>query len=422
MTDEKQHSPIGASICERWWNCPASVKMSEGIPNKTSKYAAQGTVAHAVAERVLLKLFTEENPRKSYRILLNDEEGRSYIQDGFDIEVDEAMTDAVEVYILAILDELDKFGLTMGSCIKVEKTFHLKHLDDEAYGSCDTMIVSPFTLHAFDYKHGAGHAVEVINNKQLLYYLLGAYYEVPADVRIDLHYLELVIVQPRATHLHGPVRRFRISIADLLFFEAELRQAIGRVRSPNPIVQAGSWCQWCPAKPVCHTHRSHIFDETGVNLMAAEKGPLQLPNKTDLDPVSLRRIFENAKLLNEWVSSVVAMCTAIAADGKGEVQGYKSVTKYGRRTWVDEHLVENQFILEFGDSIFTKKLRSPSQMEKLLGKTRKHEIEGLYDKPITGTVLVPDSDPRPEVPTGIAAQFDDVSHVNIGEKKPWEKP
>ena len=48
-----QHSRLSASKSHRWLKCPGSVKMSEGIEDKPSKYAEEGTQAHELAERCL---------------------------------------------------------------------------------------------------------------------------------------------------------------------------------------------------------------------------------------------------------------------------------------------------------------------------------------------------------------------------------
>ena len=50
---ERAHSEVGASSASRWMTCPASVKASRGIENKSSKYAAEGTCAHELADYCL---------------------------------------------------------------------------------------------------------------------------------------------------------------------------------------------------------------------------------------------------------------------------------------------------------------------------------------------------------------------------------
>ena len=50
MTD---HAKLSASGAHRWIACPGSVKAEEGIPEQTSSFAEEGTLAHSVAEAIL---------------------------------------------------------------------------------------------------------------------------------------------------------------------------------------------------------------------------------------------------------------------------------------------------------------------------------------------------------------------------------
>jgi hypothetical protein len=47
------HSKIGASSMHRWASCPGSVRLSKDMPNTSSKYAEEGTMAHELAEKLL---------------------------------------------------------------------------------------------------------------------------------------------------------------------------------------------------------------------------------------------------------------------------------------------------------------------------------------------------------------------------------
>src|SRR6516164_9616010 len=47
------HSFLSFSSRERWRACPGSVRLSKGLPDKGSPFAAEGTVAHAVKEAVM---------------------------------------------------------------------------------------------------------------------------------------------------------------------------------------------------------------------------------------------------------------------------------------------------------------------------------------------------------------------------------
>ena len=47
------HSRFGASAAHRWMRCPGSIQASEGLPNVSSEFAAEGTLLHGVAEDIL---------------------------------------------------------------------------------------------------------------------------------------------------------------------------------------------------------------------------------------------------------------------------------------------------------------------------------------------------------------------------------
>ena len=74
------------------------------------------------------------------------------------------------------------------------------------------------------------------------------------------------------------------------------------------------------------------------------------------------------------------------------IPGYKLVDKIGNRKWAadDEKVITDlkAVIKLTEDQIFSKKLLSPAQIEKVIGAKRKEEIANMYHKPVTGTNLV----------------------------------
>ena len=57
------HARLSPSSAKRWLNCPASIALSAGLPEPPeSPYAAEGTLAHAVAESKLRMLSGEITP------------------------------------------------------------------------------------------------------------------------------------------------------------------------------------------------------------------------------------------------------------------------------------------------------------------------------------------------------------------------
>ena len=49
----KAHAILSPSAAARWLKCPASVAMTASMPEETSPYALEGSIAHAVAESVV---------------------------------------------------------------------------------------------------------------------------------------------------------------------------------------------------------------------------------------------------------------------------------------------------------------------------------------------------------------------------------
>lgn len=425
-TEQAAHSPIGASSCERWWNCPGSVKLIASVPHKNgTKYTAQGTVAHSLGEDYINGILAHISVDSLSSRLL-DEVGRSYVEDDFEIEVTDDMVEAVELYGETVRQYLSDMGFSLGMdpyythpevpslsphfidphYLRPEVRFQLTHIDPEAFGTCDCVIYAPFhKIVVIDYKHGEGYAVEVENNHQLLYYALGAYYSLPENERTMLSEIETVIVQPRAKHLHGPVRKHSYTVAELLAHEAELVEAVARVRADSSELAVGSWCKFCAGKPVCPKTLARLQEETKLAFSDAIDKPVELPVNSTLSEEQRGVIMRNAEAIQDWCRSVVAMCTTAVEQGHA-VEGFKLVKKYGHRRWKSEADVEAAFSLEFGDAIYNKKLRSPAQFEKLLKKKRKDEIAPYVEVPVSGTTLVPEGDARPDIPTGVTAMFD----------------
>jgi len=82
------HALLSPSSSERWISCPPSVRMSEGIEEKPSEYAAEGTAAHSLCEYKLRELlgYKQSDIRENldyYNEEMEDctEEYRNYINE-----------------------------------------------------------------------------------------------------------------------------------------------------------------------------------------------------------------------------------------------------------------------------------------------------------------------------------------------------
>jgi hypothetical protein len=365
-----QHSRLGASGSARWIACPGSVALCAGIPSTTSDYAREGTAAHALAERCLRE---RSNPGAFL----------GHIIDGY--AVTDEMVEAVHLYIGTVLADLATAH--HASLLVVEHRFDLSRYGrPDMFGTADAVIIEPFgKIRVYDFKYGQGVAVEALANPQMLYYGLGAESLAPCEL------VELVIVQPRAHHHDGPVRRCEMPVEDLLAWGRDvLLPAAEATALPGAPLCPGPHCRktFCPAMAVCPAQR-----ETALALAAEvfAPRPQPLPSPTALTPANLREILVKADLVEAWFAACREHVRAGLENGmvKAEEVGHKLVAGRASRKWQDEAQAEAALVALVGDAAFTKKLVSPAQATKL--------IKGEALPPITetrGVQLAPLSDTR----------------------------
>jgi len=393
-----QHSHIGASTCERWWNCPGSVALvAQCPPQPPSKYADEGTVAHLIGEWCLRtgRDAAEFVGRRAVQIITKESQWRFEFKEDIHlfkgaqltsnvIEVTDEMAEAVQMYLDTIRFDMAKYNLGVDE-IKIEHRFHLTHIDQDAYGTNDCNLpVFLDKVIVYDYKHGQGVAVDAEENKQLMYYALGAMELGDYDT------IEVVIVQPRAVHKDGPIRRWTLSVRDLNDFGTELRERIAITRSPDAELNAGPWCKktFCPAMATCPAIRGQVATEA---TLVFDKPVTSLHKPESLSPEMLKRILDGMPMAEAWLSAVWAYAETKANNGE-IILGYKLVQgREGNRKWVDEEAAKATLPW---DKVMEQNLLSPAKAEKALGKEGKKIVESLTTRSEGKIIMVPESDPR----------------------------
>lgn len=384
------HSELGASQMARWDACPGSVRLSRGLPNTASVYAAEGTAAHELAAFCLSK-----NSSPYAQI------GNALKVEGMDFEVTEEMADAVGAYLMCVRGDFAEFPDRPTRL--VEHRFHLKDVHEGLYGTADCVQMYPKQklLRVYDYKHGAGVPVNVHDNKQLKYYALGALLStgMPAET------VEIVIVQPRCKHPDGPVRRHSMAAIDLMDFAADLLDAVHRTEAPDAPLSAGEHCRWCKAAAICPELRDQ----------ASARAKEDFRPEVKYDPDKLAETLRWLPVFEGWVTSVREFAYAEAQRGNA-IPGHKLVDKRATRKWkADDHTVAielEKIGLTESEVYQARKLNSPPQVEKILGKPKANAekfaaIAALVVKQSSGTTLVPDTDPRDAHKNDAASDFAD---------------
>lgn len=400
----REHAKYGASSAHRWMKCHASIKLAETLPTPpASQWATDGTEAHKLLE------FALKNKYRSAR-------EASIMADRSD---DEDRCDAVQIALDYVYDILDTHS---DALLFVEKRFKFPSVvTNDAFGTNDILIVIPDLelMHVIDYKHGAGIPVEVHENKQLLVYGTGAYFneEIP---KTDT--LVLTIIQPRAFHPLGPIREWTIGFERLETFLDEFDQAVLECESESAAFNPGKeQCKWCPALLNCKA-----IEEKSLQIARQDFNSVkQVSVKTLPDPGSipvdrLAYIMQSADLLRQWLSEVEDYAYQHATQG-GYVPGFKLVEAQAKRVWYgkDEEIAAQLMLLAGAsiDEVMPRKLINITSADKLVkeafkkrdetvkakdaAEAAKISLAKLTIKDTSGKLsLVPDTDRRPAAQLG----------------------
>jgi len=215
--------------------CPGSVHLSEGLPDKDSVWSKEGTRAHEVLEQVLGAAMKSGSGRFAGSIKLKDP------------VPPEMMSHAVSAANFL----LTMWETTPGAELLVETRIHLDFIHPEMFGTFDGAVIEHFdTLHVFDYKYGAGHAVSPKRNLQMIFYGMG----LAAKHNWNFKTVRLWIIQPRIKGYDGPTY-WEIPMFELLEYVDFFKRAVERVVKKPKEFNEGSWCHWCKAKSICPLKR-----------------------------------------------------------------------------------------------------------------------------------------------------------------------
>lgn len=346
MSETKVHSKLGASSAERWFECEGSVALCEMAPKKAdTEYSIEGTNAHSLMEFMLnraMALMPVAPPAATWYI------GREK-ENGFDFKITKEMAGFVQSFVDKVLWQ---FHQLPGATMYVEKKFHLKHLHPMLFGTCDVAIVQPFgKVYVIDFKYGAGIAVDPIENKQLLYYGVGAVHGE------DYSAITLVIAQPRISG--GEWQEWDTTPDYMVEFSKLLKAKAVATERKNAPLKSGEHCRWCAAASFCPELQKKALDVAKVDF--AQEKTLDVAKMSDEQIV---KVIQNKEMLTNWIKAVENAVYLRLMSGE-EIPGLKLVRGKNSREWEDEDVV----LANFGDKVMSKPaIMSPAQAEKVLGK------------------------------------------------------
>lgn len=390
-----KHAKLSPSGWRQWGTCPGSIHLINKLAtlDKTSKYAAEGSVAHEIHEWCLL------NNTKAADYI-----GEKIEKDGFKFKVTKAMTEAVQTsidYIRKRIFEAESNDIRVE--IVVEKWVSLKYLKIEGLdgGTADVILIFfdnwdnvVVEVEVIDYKHGAGVSVDPENNGQAMMYAL-ATTEIDQLKGIEIENgIIITIAQPRCFSADGPIKSWRIGHTNLLEWEEDelIPRASATLPLDAPLVPSVDGCRFCDAAGDCKAMYELTVNTAMIDFCDEEKEIAGLTAEQKM------KIFNNQAVIAMFLKAVSEKIFDEIISGSKEYAGYlKLVRGKANRKLIDGWDDELAFHLN-DDEMFNKKPKALGELESLLDKAigKKERIEFMKEitiKPSGSLKIVPLADP-----------------------------
>lgn len=439
-----QHHKYSASSSEGWLNCPGKMSMEEGIPDKHSLYADEGSAAHFLAAHCLDSgmpvamylgetVICWEKPDGS--------EGQCFASKGLpngaslrsEWDVTEDMAEFVCEYTTLVNDA----GTDSYVFVEQKVDFGGFIGIPGAFGTSDSVIVSrdSRSITIIDLKYGFTH-VDAELNTQMMLYAAGAIEEL--DVICDFQNLEtirLIIAQPRVSRFPEWTIDMRVPFEGfpniMSWFSDVCRKAIARSEEAHSgidktiddwadeyLIPSPKGCTWCRAK-------SHCPALVKQNLQAiADTAEATVDGLDDLDAVGegntdaamveraallipalpfdkLARAYELIPQIETWIKAVNTRMLNDMMKGAKHPDWKLVHGRAGHLSWKSDAAV-NEILENCGldeDSLMEKKLMTPTTAKKVFKSNKKvlAQIDLSTMRKPKSTVVAPATDSRPPI-------------------------
>ena len=371
-----EHALLSASSSHRWIACPPSARLEENFENKDSIFAAEGTVAHALAEYKLKKYLgiKSQKPKSEF-----DEKELEYY------------TDIYFDYGCELIAEAK--ARSKDPIILVEKKLDFSNCVPKGFGTGDLVIVADKILDIMDLKYGKGVEVSAVNNPQMMLYAIGALNLF--DSLYDIEKVRMTICQPRLDN----ISTFEITVDDLIKWAEDVvkPKADLAIKGEGEFC-AGEHCRFCRAKFNC---RARAEENMKMAQYDFRKGPL-------LTDDEITEILSGIDELQKWANDIQAYALDKAVNENKKWDGFKLVEGRSSRKYSDEEAV-SKTLIDAGfeeEDIYSKNLLGITAMEKAMGKKKfKELLKDLVYKTQGKLTLVAQSDKRPEIKSTAEVDF-----------------
>lgn len=347
------HARLSPSAAHRWMECPGSVTLESTQPDRTSRYAEEGTILHSIIARALPYVRMTRKVEGIFDHLLNIPVPEPGIELPLVIQPEHiaALESCAHAFVM-------RNGCAPNTHAAIEQKVFIPGREDDLYGTADVIIVDfgTRTLTVIDWKFGSGVKVFATNNPQGMIYALGALLRV--DDLVDIDRVNIVIHQPMIEHSDA----WQLSADELRGWLPDLLAAAARTDAETTTYVDGDGCTFCRARAVCPALRA-----TALSVARSEFA-------ARLDHASPEQLAEAMRA----IPRIESFCKAVEGEvlarlSRGEkVPGY--ITTEGRRSrsWADPAAAAAWAQAQsFGIAAFTTpELKTPAQVEALAKKAK----------------------------------------------------
>jgi hypothetical protein len=354
--------------------CAASYPLNRDVPRSSSKWAADGTASHTLANRA----FTYNKPAAFWL-------GEQIEADGFVFLVDEERAGYVQQYVDYVLGHVF-YGDTLMSEEQIGFSEAIGVPDQ--FGTADNIVVKADGKHidVFDLKYGMGERVDAEENTQGLTYASGVL-ETYAPIFPDVETITVHIHQPRIDHVtkfETTVARIRqhnaaMKAAAIRCLEAEAHYDVGGADSIPAEFYApeDKACRWCAIKHGCVALQRKVSEAVYNDFQALDD-----PAPLIVEPAPPVPSGERLGAMFGLLDTIEDWCRAVRGEVERMVQAGMTVTgpdglpmkliegKRGNRAWTDPATVEGVLVgLLPPEKVYKpRELVTPSAVDKLLNK------------------------------------------------------
>jgi hypothetical protein len=361
-----KHALFAPSGAPRWANCTASfyTHQQDEAGSGSSIYAREGTILHDVCASFLAN-----------QVPLSTHLGYTEPYGEETITIDEDSIYACQQYI----DIIQSYML--------ENPRHILHVEkkviveEDMWGTADCMLncEAIHHLHVFDLKMGRGEEVFALENEQLMSYGIGGLNELDPFEKFP-KFITLHIIQPRLPN--GDIhKQWTINVAELynLFQRIKgARETILKGFEYTKFQPGEKQCRWCNYAGDCRAFAEFTLAVAKVRFGAFTDLTTDQVNKATGESLKLSveeklHLKKYFPIFQTWMNKIEdeLLKEALIQLQKGKrLPGHIVTESIKHRQWKDKAKMEVLLQKKWGDEAFNKKILTPAQAEKKLGKDK----------------------------------------------------